>query len=74
MTASKRIGNMRRGMGGGARGGTRGQRVPLSDARYRVWRGGLLALARSTPWGTRVEYVDLSLKRPVYVEYPDESR
>ena len=44
-------------------------RVPLSDDTFSVKTAELIALERVTSWGVRIEYIDLSLKQIVYVEY-----
>ena len=46
--------------------------VPLTETRISEPSVGLLAMERVTEWGRRVEFIDLTLKQPVFVVYASE--
>ena len=66
---ASRVRAHRRMVAAGKNGSGGEQRVPLTDARFRIVGDALLVLARRTPWGVRLEYVDLRLRQPLYVTY-----
>ena len=47
----------------------RTERLPLTKVSIRPVCRDLLAIEHFTPWGRRIEYIDLALKQPVFVEY-----
>ena len=46
--------------------------MPLTDTTISEPTVDLLAMERVTEWGRRVEFIDLSLKQPVFVVYASE--
>ncbi len=50
------------------------EHVPLTDVSISEPSVDLLAMERVTEWGRRVEFIDLSLKQPVFVVYTSERR